>query len=205
MPINTDNVPFVFTTEFIDTKDARRCLNALVDRHDVLRSNIVYRSGVPMQEINSGTKYDIITVVADDCIHGQKSLLVGQLCGTPFDLNAGPWARFGFVQHPGKRTVLVVVIHHIACDAQSSRILAAEWAALCNAATCTDDCIVGGELCEAAGLQARRLKFSDYTIRHRELLEFVSGPQQNYWRKRLGDSGTAVSLVKSHVLPYSIK
>ena len=182
--------------EQLDASAVRRCLEALVERHPTLRTHVVEdgATGDAMQRVVGMSEYEVVfevLAVEDGSESGEA--FVSRLCDAPFDLYAGPWARFGLLQHgeagdEGVGSTLVLGMHHIAGDGWSSGVLTRELAALYDAAM-EDQALSGAALCAAAGLVPLEVQYVDFAHWQREWLSVVSEGQLAYWRGQLGRGG----------------
>jgi hypothetical protein len=108
--------------------------------------------------------------------------LVGAAIAAPFDLATGPVARAALVRLADDDHVLVLAVHHIACDGWSADILLADLFALYEARR-------GGR---PPGLAELPVQYGDYAIRQRERLSAAAADGDSpgdgdfaYWKRRL--------------------
>jgi amino acid adenylation domain-containing protein len=182
--------------EQLDASVVRRCLEALVERHPTLRTHIVEdgATGEAMQRVAGMSEYEVVfEVLAVEDGSGSGEAFVSRLCDVPFDLYAGPWARFSLLQHGEVSdeevgSTLVLGMHHIAGDGWSSGVLTRELAAL-YAAAAADAFLVGVQLCNAAGISPLAVQYVDFVHWQRHWLGVVSESQLAYWRVQLGGDG----------------
>ncbi|MEU6548741.1 amino acid adenylation domain-containing protein [Streptomyces sp. NPDC046915] len=113
--------------------DLRRCLAALLARHDVLRTRYPERDGSPLA---------VVEVPGDDSLPEAEELpglgpadrdeavrrLVAEAGAAPFDLAAGPPVRVRLIRFAPDDHLLVLTLHHIATDGWSWSLLAREFA-----------------------------------------------------------------------------
>jgi len=114
-------------------------IQALVDRHEALRTT-VDRSG-EHQRIDPSLRVevpivDLSSLAAADQEEQFAALHVAAV-ETPFDLEAGPLARFSVVRFAADRHLLLFTVHHIVCDGWSSGVLFADLAEIYAAAAQT--------------------------------------------------------------------
>lgn len=105
----------------LDTQALSRRLDALVDRHSVLRT--VYHDGVdgPQQRVVPASAVQLIVQNnLQDCLAREHA--------TPVDLQHGPLLRAHLISQ-GERHDLLLTLHHIAFDGRSAQLLLAELAA----------------------------------------------------------------------------
>ncbi|MEM9656791.1 MAG: amino acid adenylation domain-containing protein, partial [Planctomycetota bacterium] len=177
----------------VDLELLRRCLNALVARHEILRTRFVSTQGVPSQVINPPYEFEKLVVYDDD------ETAIRNFFAEPFSLSTGPLLRVrvsrvgaGFDQRQQRsagrsdspaRLVLHIAIHHIVADYLSLRILMQELDHCYSAA-------VGGQPPELPELQ---IQYVDYAVwqdrRQARLTEEVE-----YWRRELSGVPTVLKL-----------
>ncbi|MEU3054382.1 amino acid adenylation domain-containing protein [Streptomyces griseus] len=155
-------------------------LHDVVGRHESLRTVFPAPDGEPFQRIVPADEV-VLPVVWSEAGAGQVTDLVAEAMGYVFDLAADiPVHAQGYSVGPDEH-VLVLVLHHIACDGWSAgpllRDLAAAYAAR-----------VGGTVPKWDELP---VQYADYTLWQRELLGAVGDPdslaarQAVFWRDAL--------------------
>jgi condensation domain-containing protein len=163
----------------------RSCLDAVVERHEVLRTTFVLEQGVPTQVVGEFRGADVDVV---DC-RGAGAAGVDQAIRTelerPFDLVQGPLFRARVVLAADDAGVLVVNMHHIVTDGWSGGILQDELVALYPV-------LAAGDVSPLGELP---MQYADFAVRQRELLT----PQrrsvlEEYWRERLSGAPAYASL-----------
>ncbi|WP_406044088.1 amino acid adenylation domain-containing protein [Micromonospora sp. NBC_00898] len=117
----------------LDPEALGRALDAAIARHEVLRTRYVQRDGVPGGEVTSPAPVAVERVEVDQseaASAGQAAhWLVLDRVAEPFDLAAGPPLRVTLLRLNDEDHILCVVVHHIAADGLSMRILGDEIAA----------------------------------------------------------------------------
>ncbi|MFF7271585.1 amino acid adenylation domain-containing protein [Streptomyces cyaneofuscatus] len=105
-------------------------LDGLSARHEILRTSYEERDGEPRQVI--GAPVPVELRVADT---GREELAghFEEQFARGFDLAAGPLWRALLARVPGEDHVLLVTLHHIACDGWSTVVLERELRELCAA------------------------------------------------------------------------
>ncbi|MGQ3318081.1 condensation domain-containing protein [Pseudomonas brassicacearum subsp. neoaurantiaca] len=113
-------------------------LNALVERHGVLRT--VYRDGVdgPQQQVLPATAVALIHHDLREQNEAQQQQALSEHLAhehaTPVDLQAGPLLRAQLLSRHDQQHDLLLTLHHIAFDGRSAQILLAELAGSADAA-----------------------------------------------------------------------
>ncbi|GAA0984801.1 hypothetical protein GCM10009555_059190 [Acrocarpospora macrocephala] len=159
----------------LDPGLTRRAWEALVARHEVLRTRYVLVDEEPMQVVDEPgpIDFEFRELSTDDAL-----LWAAEVSETPFAL-ATQWpVRVRLARLPEGDHLLVVVLHHIACDAWSNGVLGEEFGTLYAAYA------GGGE----AELPSLPVQYADYAVWQRdrltgELRDRILG----YWREQLED------------------
>ncbi|MFE2724829.1 amino acid adenylation domain-containing protein [Kitasatospora sp. NPDC059327] len=122
-----------FAFDRIDTEALARAVDATVIRHPALAAALVERDGL-VRQVPAG-RPPALTVVDATADTGEASAKrLAEELALPFDLVAGPLARFTLYQRPDGTDDLLVVAHHAVFDGQSKDVLAADLAAAYTAA-----------------------------------------------------------------------
>ncbi|WP_255948300.1 non-ribosomal peptide synthetase [Streptomyces odontomachi] len=147
-------LPSTLTGEDVDA-----VLTALAARHEILRTRYVAEAGEPHQVI------DPPAPVSARVVDGLADL--ADVLGCGFDLARGPVWRAVLYRQPGAEHLLVLVVHHIACDGWSAAVLERDIRALC----------------EGAELPPLTTQYADYAAWHHKY--GIDDGQLDYWRERL--------------------
>jgi amino acid adenylation domain-containing protein len=125
------NVPtLVRVGTTLEAELLRDALNAIVARHEILRTSIRLIDGAPAQEIASEAEVEL--TVADLRSHpeseraGESERILGDLARRSFDLSGDVLLRAGLVHLAQDEDLLLIVFHHAASDHASSAVLFAE-------------------------------------------------------------------------------
>jgi amino acid adenylation domain-containing protein len=122
---------FVRLPETFEPVTVSRSLDALVARHEVLRTRYVtVAGGEPMQVIDE--PHGIELRVADTAEPELPALFAKEFA-EGFDLERGPLLRAVLVRVPGQPQLLLLTMHHITCDGWSTVVLERELRELCAA------------------------------------------------------------------------
>ena len=121
----------------LDVELLRRSIEAVVDRHEVLRTIYPAVGGRPMQKIQPPGAWgmpfiDLRSYPATSREKEARRLIVAE-GKKPFDLAVGPLLRTTLLQLADEEYVLAVTVHHIAIDGWSLRLLMHELAELYSA------------------------------------------------------------------------
>jgi amino acid adenylation domain-containing protein len=155
----------------------QRCLDALVARHDALRTRFAETDGAPGQFIEE--QCELILERRD--LTGAPATLpevAREFTRRPFDLSRAPLARAILLTMSPFDHALVYALHHTIADGWSNLLFNRELQALYAA---------GGDA-GAAGLPARPIDYADYAHWERENFDGSAALQLAYWEDRLRDA-----------------
>lgn len=164
----------------LDVSALRACFGALIERHAVLRTNVVERDGTLAQHVRSEPRVALaeldISHLPHPWVDEEVARLRAQEAQLPFDLTSDPPLRVTLISLSAVEHVLLVTLHHIACDGWSIGMLVSELGRLYEAVA------RGQEL----ALPAAKLQYLDYARWQRS---WLAGPQAQhqleYWTQRL--------------------
>jgi amino acid adenylation domain-containing protein len=174
--VSAYNVPHLVRVGATLDEDAlQRAFDAVVARHEILRTTIKLVDGAPVQEIAPEARVELtVTDLRDapaDTREAEALALLGDLARRPFDLAQDVLLRAGLVHVAPDEDLLLVVSHHMGSDHASSGILFAELEALYSG---------------TQELQELPIQYADFATAQRER---VSGPHLEellaYWTEQL--------------------
>jgi len=114
----------------LDRGALARTLDALLERHEALRTSFVAGAEGPRQVIAPAGPLRLevhdLRAVPSAARDATAARLVDQEVSRPFDLGRAPLVRATLLQVGDDEHVLLLVLHHIACDGWSLRLLTAE-------------------------------------------------------------------------------
>jgi amino acid adenylation domain-containing protein len=170
----------------LDASALSRAVDALLARHEVLRTRLVAgEQGRPVQRIDPPPTGVTALLDYSEAGRGEALRLLGSLAATelqrPFALADGPLLRAHLVRLSPDEHVLLFMIHHAVFDGWSCGILLSDLARLYEAE-------VTGEPADMAELP---IQFADYALWERDCLTGAPLEQlQEYWREVLAGFGT---------------
>ena len=181
------NVPMAVRLKgALDQAVLQQALDALVQRHESLRTRFASDEGEFHQEILDHCPLPLELAVfdgADD--EASLGAAVDAVLKRPFDLLTGPLLRATLLRVGDEEHVLVLSMHHIISDGWSSDVLVQEFIQLYTA-------LAEGR---QAQLPALPIQYADYAIWQRAWLEAGEAQRQlEYWRTQLGDEQPVLSL-----------
>ncbi|MEW5931881.1 MAG: condensation domain-containing protein, partial [Gemmatimonadota bacterium] len=175
------NMPYALRLRgALDTAALRASLDALVRRHEVLRTTFAERDGAPVQVIHPPAPVGLGELDLRDLPEAERQARAERLAAEeatrPFDLERGPLLRGTLLRLGEEEHVLLFTLHHIVSDGWSRSVLTREVSAV-YAAACRG---------ETARLPELAVQYADYAVWQRERLSGdVLDEQLEYWKTRL--------------------
>jgi amino acid adenylation domain-containing protein len=155
-------------------------LNAIVARHEVLRTRYAAEANEPVQLIDAAgpvviEQVDLSGLDSEEQRRRLDAVTANEI-GRRFDLGEGPVLRISLVRLAQDEHVLLIVVHHIAFDGWSMAVLVRELGQLYAA-------FVEGR---PASLAPLAIQYADFAMWQREWLTGeVLQRQGTYWREKL--------------------
>ncbi|MEN3326965.1 MAG: hypothetical protein V7638_1772 [Acidobacteriota bacterium] len=177
----------------LDVGALQKSVDAIVSRHEVLRTSFVNDNGKPALSIaeNAAVEIQLIDLSGRD---DQVQELASEESRRPFDLSRGPLLRLTLLQLGNDDHVLLVTTHHIVSDAWSIGVFMRELVACYNAFSSGD----------SPDLSPLALQYSDFASWQRE---WLSGSrlqtQLDYWRQTLAGAPQVIDLPVDRPRPAS--
>ncbi|MCE7987530.1 MAG: amino acid adenylation domain-containing protein [Caldilinea sp. CFX5] len=158
----------------------QQCLNAIIERHEALRTTFAATAGEPQQIIAPHLTLDIPVIdLASLPAPQQQAALrthIDQAARQPFDLGAGPLLRATLYRLATTEVILALTLHHIICDGWSMQILTRELTALYSA-------FARGE---PSPLPPLAIQYADFALWERQRFQDGAMDQSlQYWYKQL--------------------
>ena len=169
----------------VDLGAFRHAMQALVDRHAILRTTYGVVEGVSRQRVAGAREVDLQIHERPDVSDAQLRAEVQADLGRPFDLERGPVFRVSLYSRTSTEHVFLVAAHHIAVDGWSLMVLFDELRRLYTEAR-------GGP---PASLPRPSVQYTDYAAWQAEMLAGQEGEQMwNYWRQKLAEPRSQLEL-----------
>lgn len=129
------NVPSVLHIKGDLSVDAFvKAYNAIIARHESLRTTFIEVDGEPRQRIHEQTTAEIeISDLTEKTSHDQIKNAIHQEATTPFDLEKGPLVRARLLKLDVNEFLFLFTIHHILSDGWSMEVFAQEFFAFYDA------------------------------------------------------------------------
>ncbi|QRK05610.1 non-ribosomal peptide synthase/polyketide synthase [Archangium violaceum] len=182
----TYNVPYAVRLKGrLDVSALERSLREIVRRHESLRTTFVQVDGRPVQRI---APEQVLTLPVES-LEGLPSdavrLRVEQEARRPFDLETGPVVRVVLLRAAADEHVLVLVMHHIACDVWSLDLMLRELETLYRALSSGEE----------PALPPLPVQYADYATWQREWLKGeVLEAQLSWWKQQLAEAPPVLEL-----------
>ncbi|MFI9526064.1 amino acid adenylation domain-containing protein [Micromonospora rosaria] len=187
-PSATYNVPVVVELSGVPDRTAlAAAVRDVVARHEVLRTVFPSVDGEPVQRVLDGSPVELSVV---ECAAAEVDARVSGFAGEPFDIAVDVPVRVRLFVVDAARSVLVVLLHHVATDGWSMAPLLRDLAT--------------GYASRRAGAaptwEPLPVQYADYTLWQRDLLGEESDPdslltrQLAWWREALAGSPQVLDL-----------
>jgi amino acid adenylation domain-containing protein len=180
-PSATYNVPVVVRlTGALDLPALEAAISDVAGRHESLRTVFEEIDGTPVQRVLPLPEADLALHVIDCGENRLTEVLRGEVQQVP-DLDRDLPVRVSLLRSAPDRHVLVIVVHHIACDGWSLAPLLRDLSAAYNARRAG----------AGPAFEPLPVRYTDYAIWQRKLLGDDSDPtslfssQLRYWRNAL--------------------
>ncbi|WP_365731752.1 amino acid adenylation domain-containing protein [Ramlibacter sp.] len=173
----------------LDTEALHGALNAIVARHESLRTRFVAVDGEPLQDILPRMPLPLAVTELGGLALEQRQQQAQELARAealrPFDLAHGPLLRTQLLVLDPQEHILLVTMHHIVSDGWSMRVLVQELVALYGA-------LRRGE---ASPLAPLPIQYADYAHWQRQWLQGGALRRQlDYWRGQLEGAPALLAL-----------
>lgn len=171
----------------LDVERLAAAVDALVIRHEVLRTTLHEQDGQIVQRVGPPWRCGL---VAGPAVGEQATELAAASVRELFDLSAGPLLRVRAWELAPDRHVVAFTAHHVIMDGWSLEVFERELWAVYQA---------GGDPV-AAGLSALEIQYADYAAWHRDLTASRADNDLAWWRQTL-DGATPVRPAPDHPAP----
>jgi amino acid adenylation domain-containing protein len=180
----------------LDISALQNAFDAMVLRHEVLRTTFGFRDGQPVQIINEHrviplSQIDIRRLSEADQQGRIRSVLHEQAL-QPFDLKNGPLLRIILIKLAAEEHVLTMAMHHIVSDGWSMKVLVQEIVTLYQ--SYSSGCVLD--------LPPLPVQYADFAVWQRNWLQGERLTQQlEYWKQQLGEGPAVLELPADHARP----
>ena len=184
------NIPAAFRLPgLLNASALERSINAMVRRHEVLRTTFSSSDGQPVQVIAPHLEIKLeqvdLTNIPLSAREMEAYRLATEEALLPFDLEHGPLLRTKLLRLTGMDHMLLLSLHHIIADGWSMTIVWRELAALYQQHTTA----------HAAALPELPIQYADFAQWQRNYLRGeVLDSHLAFWRKQLAGAPTVLEL-----------
>jgi amino acid adenylation domain-containing protein len=173
----------------LDVAVLRRTLDAVVARHEALRTSIVTVANTPVQIIAAEASIPVAITDLGGLAEAERQTearrLVSDATRRPFDLARGPLFRAMVLRLGAEEHLLLLTMHHIISDAWSIGVLSRELTAFYQAFTTG----------VPAALPELPIQYADYAVWQREWLQGERLERElAYWREQLRGAPAVLEL-----------
>jgi len=157
-----------------------KTLNAIAQRHEVLRTRFVENGGQPVQIVEETVTIELPQVDLTSFPEPRREVEARKLATAdaqvPFDLTRAPLFRARLLRLDASDHVLVTVIHHIVSDGWSAKVFAKDFCAY----------FVAFSEKKAAAISDLPIQYGDFAVWQRKSLQYDRLESDlSYWRNRL--------------------
>jgi len=180
----------------LEVEALRRSVEEMVRRHEVLRTRIEAKEGVPAQVIDDEAEVDFKQVEAEGENDEERSRWLSremkEEANREFDLEKGPVMRVKLIREGESQSVLMITTHHIASDGWSGGVMMKELGALYEAY----------RRAEESPLAELEVQYGDYARWQRERMEGEALSRQiEYWKKHLQGAPAVLGMATDRARP----
>jgi acyl carrier protein len=158
----------------LDTEALQQSLNAIVSRHEVLRTVFRSDNGKPFAFINPDCKIDLVIADVDTEVRSH----VAEESRRPFNLSTGPLLRATILRLDEDEHILIVTMHHIISDGWSMSIFFDELVSYYHD-------LLNGDESQADVLPIQYADFASW--QRNSLLPATLNTSLAYWQQQLAD------------------
>ncbi|MBI5815646.1 MAG: amino acid adenylation domain-containing protein [Nitrospinae bacterium] len=191
------NMPAAFKlTGRFDEAAFFKAVDAIVMRHETLRTAFPSEDGEPYQNIQGASRapvaYDDLTALPHEEREAKALRSIKELTARPFDLSEGPLLRTHLIRTGEDERYLAFSISHIVSDGWSAGVFTREIEWLYEEHLCG----------RGAGLPELEVQYADYSAWERvELAEGKLMRQVEYWRETLAGAPPSLNLPADKARP----
>ena len=178
----------------LDLKKLQDVVDCLVDRHEILRTNVVTTTASAVQVISPSLSIPVrvadLSGLPAARAMSQRAAIFAEERDHIFDLSKGPLMRVRLLKFGDKQHELLITFHHIICDGWSINVLLRELTHLYL------------KNVDINALPQLSIQYADFAVWQRRWLEDEAIERQlNYWRRELADAPTFLELPTDYSRP----
>ena len=172
-----------------------KSLNAILERHETLRTNFISDGGTPVQIIHPTAEikvshFDLSQMPALEREKKSRELLIAESL-KPFDLTRELLMRVALIRLAEREHIFFLNLHHIVSDEWSLRVFIRDLASFYREFSSGNP----------PSLAELPIQYADYALWQRDCLQDeILEKEISYWRKQLGDL-SPLDLPQDHARP----
>ena len=180
----------------LDVDALKKSLNAIVNRHEALRTNFVSEAGTPVQVIKAQATLELsvvdLSALPIEARHADTEALLLRESQKPFELANDLLLRATLFRMASQEHILFLNMHHIVSDEWSLRVFFRELSAFYSSFTAA----------KFSALPEMSIQYADFALWQREFLsgEFLEN-EIAYWKNQLGNNRSPADLPTDHSRP----
>lgn len=182
----------------LHVRTLERSLQAVMDRHESLRTRIVVVDGVPTQQIDAACSLDLqeidLSGLSELTVEAEARRIAEEFQQERFDLSVGPSFAARLIKLSDRDHIFIVAADHVVSDAASVEILSREIWTLYEQA----------QLGLPFSLPDLPVQFADYAVWQQLTYESWMKQHEGYWRRRL-TGAPRIRLTSRDGLPMSAR
>ncbi|RKG86206.1 condensation domain-containing protein, partial [Corallococcus terminator] len=191
------NMPFALSLSgTVDVAALQQAIDALVHRHEALRTTYAVRDGEPWQYIHpalpGNLRTEDLSLLPAEAREAEARRRADEDALRPFDLGTGPLARFTLLKLEEHEHLLLLCLHHTVSDGWSFGVLLREVVALYEAF----------RQGQPSPLPELPVQYADYAVWQRTWLEGrVLEAQLDWWRHQLDSAPRTLAMPSDRSRP----
>ncbi|MGN8069356.1 amino acid adenylation domain-containing protein [Mucilaginibacter sp. 22184] len=170
------NIPLAFIVKNkLDFNALQKAFDALINKHEALRTSFTEIGGLPYQNIQAEIKPQIEISHFNKDINNQVANLLALHLHTRFDLVNGPLFRVSLAYLSNEKSLVVFTLHHIIADGWTTQLLLDEL-------TESYQLLIQGKPIN----NAQQFQYKDYAAWLQKMIDGPEGEKQkSYWQNKL--------------------
>lgn len=182
----------------LDCDRLERCLQAIQQRHESLRTTFAVIDGSPQQVITEAVNAKIEIETLEHLPESKRETALQELgtkiCRQPFDLSSGPLMRATFIRLAPEEHIFILNLHHIVADGWSLGLLFGELAHYYAAF----------EKNASPSLPELPIQYADYAEWERQYLQgAILETKVNFWKTALAGAPPELKLPLDRNIKFS--
>ncbi|NPC46572.1 non-ribosomal peptide synthase/polyketide synthase, partial [Corallococcus exiguus] len=180
----------------VDVESLRRAFEALVTRHDALRTTVHEVQGQATQHVHAPATWTLplmdLSALPDAQREAEAWRKLEEEAHQPFHLETGPLLRTALVRLAAEEHLLLVTMHHIISDGWSMGVLVRDLVAFYEAFSAG----------QTPALAPLPVQYADFAERQRQWLQGETlETQLAYWKQQLAGAPATLALPTDHPRP----